>query len=227
MSVSRSPNSTILSNSTGRISLSLTLKEVFERLKLPTQAVAQAHKIWPRILAGEDSVALAQEVAAFYERCDRESQFELLWLVCEDLGEARPFIAGTLLRRAWSRGVEGSLLSGSWVPTGQMLDWFEHTSPQTLMTEQERTSLAGLPDPVVAYRSGPGPLLRNAAAGVSWTLDANQTGAFVCDWNKFSRGEAMNVSAEIPRDAVVAFFNEAGEQELVVKHHQARFLEHF
>lgn len=82
---------------------------------------------------------------------------------------------------------------------------------EAVMTEEERATLAGLPERLTVYRG----TQRGRATGLSWTLDEKRAAWFAKRF-PHQRREPVLVSAVIERRRVLAFFSGRQEQEIVV-----------
>jgi hypothetical protein len=200
----------------------VNLESVLKFLNPQAHAVEKAQEVISRVLDREDSLDLADQAQTLYVMCDGQSRLDLTWLVFDALREAGPLVMGAVLRDAWMDGKFGSPLTVNGYTKAQVMRWFRRASPQTLMNESERKRLSDLPDPVQAFRGALGPTLRKAASGMSWTLDATVAGFFTARYEKIFRQKAITITAELPREAVVAYFDERQESELVANYRRAR-----
>jgi hypothetical protein len=175
----------------------------------------------PRLLAGEDSVELADAAAAlFFALSDEDgSRARLTWLCCDGLPEC-PLAQGKVLQDAWTTGKVGSILAG-FLKT-DVMRWFESASKMTLMTEAERAALAALPNIVTAYRGGAGVTSRKLAAGLSWTLDPDRASFFATKYLFRATGAPVVVRADFPKGAILAYLDARNEREIVVNWRRAR-----
>ena len=79
-----------------------------------------------------------------------------------------------------------------------------------MMTPEAAATLAGLPDPVVAYR-GCGP---SNKFGLSWSLSAEVASRFPF-LDRYRQTAPRLITARIPRDRIVAVILDRGERELI------------
>lgn len=97
----------------------------------------------------------------------------------------------------------------------------EREGRECLMTEAERAGLAALPDIVEVYRGFGNP---GGADGIAWTLDRERAAFFA---RTFPHGRRMKwfgvratgawvASAVVPRERIVALFDERKESEVIV-----------
>jgi hypothetical protein len=182
---------------------------------------AQEEEILARIFAGEDSAELikgALGLCGLFSHHSREIGI-LAGCICAD-PRVQPGIRGAVLRRVWTSGKMQSPLAI--FPRRDVLSWFNSASPLTLMNDDERAHLASLANFVEAWRGGRGSTLRQAAQALSWTFDRQRARWFADRWRP--RYPALIVGALFPRDAVVAYFAENGEREVVVNWRRARNL---
>jgi hypothetical protein len=76
---------------------------------------------------------------------------------------------------------------------------------------------------VTVFRGGPGVTPQKASAGISWTLDRS-VAEFFAESCAHLTGAGMVISGNIPRSAIVAYFNDRSEHELIVEWRKARSL---
>jgi hypothetical protein len=172
----------------------VNLESVLKFLNPQAHAVEKAQEVISRVLDREDSLDLADQAQTLYVMCDGQSRLDLTWLVFDALREAGPLVMGAVLRDAWMDGKFGSPLTVNGYTKAQVMRWFRPL----------------------------GPTLRKAASGMSWTLDATVAGFFTARYEKIFRQKAITITAELPREAVVAYFDERQESELVANYRRAR-----
>ena len=90
----------------------------------------------------------------------------------------------------------------------------------TVMDDEEREHLAGLPDGLTIYR---GVHLRSAMHGLSWTLDRTRAEWFA-DYRRIKKRNPMLLQTMVSKSEVVAYFAGRSEQEIVVHPNVARKL---
>ena len=198
-------------------------EEVLEFLKTPINAVDDGRAIFSAIQWDEDSLELANTADHFYGGLSGvgNPRPNFVWLCFEetDVGD---LIRGAVLRRGWMDGKHGSKLRVSGCSRTRLLKWFRMASPQTLMDDEERAILGALPALIHAYRGAPGENAKEAGGGISWSLDQAVAEGFAKRAPYWVGKPAIVVEAQIPRDAVVAYFNERQESELVVNWRKVR-----
>jgi hypothetical protein len=181
---------------------------------------AEAETVLARILKGEQApelVEAAKDLVYSHSHHGPEVA-DLAGVIC---GSPRvgAGVRGAVLRAVSTGGkMYPSLASFA---RRDVLAWFATASPLTLMDDAERAVLAALPDPIEAWRGGHGFTIRQAAAGLSWTLDPEQARWFA---NRRRPAPALVVRANFPRAAVLAYFGDPDERELVVNWRRARAL---
>jgi hypothetical protein len=163
---------------------------------------------------GEDSPKLAGVAKDLGLSLTKQGRRDLTWLCCEEI-PAGPLVTGAILRLAWIYGHSESILGD--YPSDQILSWFRRASPETLMDQQERSTLAGLPDRVTAYRGVPASD-NDPDDGFSWTLDSGVAQNFA----ELVAGDGIEgqprkvVSRLISKQAVIAFLDERQEKQLIL-----------
>jgi hypothetical protein len=162
--------------------MTLKIEEVRDWLGVKPWGDDAFNAVIPRLLAGEDSVALANAaLCLLWALFDEDGSRARLTLWC-CVSSRWPLVAGRVLQGAWITGKFGSILR-RYTKT-DVMRWFESASKMTLMTKAERAVLAALPEIVTAYRGGTGTTPRKLAAGLSWALDPD--GASFSRLNTFS-----------------------------------------
>jgi len=184
---------------------------------LPPDRRAEAELTLARILAGENLLVETDDLLCLHSHHSPELG-QLAGLICGSL-RASPEVRGAVLRHALISGKMHSPLA-IW-PRRDVVAWLELASPLTLMDDAERATLAALPDPVEAWRGGRGVTPRQSAAGLSWTLYPERARWFAARWPP---GSALVVRASFPKAAVLAYFGDSKERELVVNWRRARGL---
>ena len=93
----------------------------------------------------------------------------------------------------------------------KLLALFKAADPKILMSEEERTRLRDLENPVTVYRGVTSYNAKNVKA-LSWTLDEN-----VAQWFAHRYGEHGTVyQAQIRKEDIYAFFTGRNESEVIV-----------
>jgi hypothetical protein len=186
---------------------------------------AEAEAALARILAGEEAPELVEAAENLvYSHSHHSPEVAVLAGVICGSPRVGAGVRGIVLRAV---STSGTLYSGTMYPAlasfarRNVLAWFEAASPLTLMDEAERAVLASLPDPFEAWRGGRGFTPRQAAAGLSWTLDPEHARWFADRW---SPACALVVRASFPKVAVLAYFGDPDERELVVNWRRAHGL---
>ncbi|MED5547400.1 MAG: hypothetical protein VYD90_19380 [Pseudomonadota bacterium] len=90
--------------------------------------------------------------------------------------------------------------------TKNPLAWRDH-----MMTVDERAALAKLPQHVTIYRG----CFEHNKDGLSWTINRHVAASFPFLHRYRSRGAPMLIKASIPRDHILAFKNDRGEEEVI------------
>lgn len=94
------------------------------------------------------------------------------------------------------------------LPTWRALFWSKRPGRENLMDENERFTLANLPETVEIYR---GCLNGINEDGMSWTLNRDKAEFFA---NRFSKGGIV-LSKQINKSDIIAVFNGRGEAEVI------------
>jgi hypothetical protein len=169
-------------------------------------------------MAGEDTRDLAEALLAVYLQAGGSHQPQRPDLVAHVLDwPAGPIVYGDALSTCYRDGRTRSLLSARHGKS-RVLRWFKGAAPDTLMEEKERAAFAALPDLVTAYRGGTGPI-RSLRLGMSWTLDLKVAAFFAYRAQMRPR---MVIRAMVPRSAILAYFDNRNERELVVNWRRVR-----
>ena len=144
----------------------------------------------------------------------KQGRRDLTWLCCEEI-PAGPLVIGAILRLVWIYGHSGSILGD--YSSDQILSWFRRASPETLMDQQERSTLADLPDRVTAYRGVPASD-NEPDDGLSWTLDSGVAQNFAdrVVENGIEGQPGKVVSQLIAKQAIIAFLDERQEKQLII-----------
>jgi hypothetical protein len=217
------PMSTIAPPANATASNAARLQALLEALLptwLPPDQRAEAELVLARIVAGEDTpelVEVALDLLCLFSHHSGELGL-LAGTLCKSL-RVSPGVRGAVLRHALCGGKMHSPLA--MYPRSAVLAWLAVASPLTLMDDAERALLASLPDPIEAWRGGRGVTPRQAATGLSWTLDPDRARWFA---NRWSPAPALMVRASFPKAAVLAYFDEPEERELIVNWRRARGL---
>lgn len=88
--------------------------------------------------------------------------------------------------------------------------------PEAIVTEDERNTLADLPDIVRVYRGQIFSDGQSAPTGMSWTLNEKVADWYAAPVPAIGEPRGWVMSATIPKSAILALFLERGEQEVVI-----------
>ena len=173
-----------------------------------------ARSLLSSLADGEDSAKLAGVAKDLGLSLTKQGRRDLTWLCCEEI-PAGPLVVGAILRLAWIYGHSGLILGD--YPRDQILSWFRRASPETLMDQKERSTLADLPERVTAYLGLPASD-NDPDDGFSWTLDSGVAQNFA---NRVAGHEIEGqpgkvVSRLIFKQAIIAFLDERQEKQLII-----------
>ena len=173
-----------------------------------------ARSLLSSLADGEDSPKLAGVAKDLGLSLTKQGRRDLTWLCCEEI-PAGPLVIGAILRLVWIYGHSGSILGD--YSSDQILSWFRRASPETLMDQQERSTLADLPDRVTAYRGVPASD-NEPDDGLSWTLDSGVAQNFAdrVVENGIEGQPGKVVSQLIAKQAIIAFLDERQEKQLII-----------
>jgi len=90
------------------------------------------------------------------------------------------------------------------------------------MSDEERAKFGAFSTLVHAYRGAPAETAKEAARGISWSLDRAVAGFFAERAPELFQKLGMVVEGQIPRVAVVAYFSDRKESEIVVDWRKVR-----
>ena len=188
-------------------------RDLVKRNELFVEGMARS--LLSSLADGEDSPKLAGVAKDLGLSLTKRGRRDLTWLCCEEI-PAGPLVTGAILRLAWIYGHSGSILGD--YPRDQILSWFRRASPETLMDQQERSTLADLPDRVNAYRGVPASG-NDPDDGFSWTLDSGvaQNFANLIAGRGIEGQPGKVVSRLISKQDIIAFLDERQEKQLIIE----------
>ena len=161
------------------------------------------------------------EAMSHYGRLSGDSDWQLRFI--GQCIRTSPHVGAVLLRRGWQEtGWIGHGPFSSRYDSVRVLKWFSGVPRATLMKEEEQQALAALSNPVVAWRAAPGRSPRLASCGLAWTVDQLVARNVFVPRAVLRHGQCYLVEAEFPRSAVVAYFADQDESELILDWRQAR-----
>lgn len=201
----------------------IELERVITLLNPPINAEQQAHEILPRILAGENTLELAEKASKLMTAFNGQSRLDLVFLCFDVIGNTcGPLIQGAVLKDGWTDGHHGSPFAVCGYSKARILRWFNEADPATLMTAEERKVFDAFPDTVRLYRGGPGPTARKAAAGISWTLKPDVAAFFKNSLKTRLKVSSLVVEATFSKDALVAYLDDRSESEVIANYRRAQ-----
>jgi hypothetical protein len=167
-----------------------------------------AREFFRRIyIDGEDTLDVADNCDNIFLRVSKAHWSNLVWLICS-VAARGPLVRGRAIQRGWTTGNFDSIL-GAYTRT-LLVSWFRQGSPTTMMSDAERDVFDRLPAVVSAWRGSSRTDPAQACRGLSWTLDPNVAKKFAAFFG------GIVVRADIPRSAVLAYFDRRSEKEIVV-----------
>lgn len=132
--------------------------------------------------------------------------FKFEWLqLCKPYLHPDTFIE--LFSRTWTH-VEFPNTSS--IPPETLIEWFKEAKKEQLMDEDNLAAYHALPEELTLYRGVP---QNGVALGLSWTTDLKTAQFFK---NRTGSRGGKIYSAVVPKSAVVAFYGDREEQEVVL-----------